>query len=361
MDSDRDETKVFRAAVSSKAALLDTLCRGRLVGRDAERAEIRERWRRAREGSGHCVLLSGEAGVGKTRLAREALSEATLDGAETLLRACDAADDEGFDEMARGVGPLARPRGLLVCIDDLELAGGRSLRFVGDLLRSLCRERVLLVLCCGEPDADLAGPLSTNLDEWCREGLATRIALRPFGPEGTRAMLSALLGEDVSEELAGAFHAATGGNPLFVEEALHELIEQGAVRREGPRWRRAEVRDLAFPRSLGEAVTRRVDRVRPECADVLRAASVLGRNFEFRELLAVNHGHDEDRLRGALAEAVDARLLAPGPGDSFTFAHEQFRRALYDGLHELRRRRLRRRAAVALEGRPRTGKNQDGG
>src|SRR6185312_11190867 len=73
---------------ASAVALLDALSRGRLVGRAEELAEARELWRRAREGRGHCLLLSGEPGAGKTRLARELIVQAAVDGAVVLNGAC---------------------------------------------------------------------------------------------------------------------------------------------------------------------------------------------------------------------------------------------------------------------------------
>ena len=72
----------------STVALLDALSRGRLVARGPELAEARELWRRAQAGRGHCLLLSGEPGSGKTRLAREVIVQATLDGAVVLSGAC---------------------------------------------------------------------------------------------------------------------------------------------------------------------------------------------------------------------------------------------------------------------------------
>src|SRR5262249_53674389 len=72
----------------SAVTILDALSRGRLVGRREELAEARELWRRAREGRGHCLLLSGEPGAGKTRLAREVIVQAALDGATVLTGGC---------------------------------------------------------------------------------------------------------------------------------------------------------------------------------------------------------------------------------------------------------------------------------
>ncbi|MEA2206394.1 MAG: hypothetical protein QOE77_3170 [Blastocatellia bacterium] len=78
----------FAEDTAPAVVLLDALARGRLIARDAELSEARELWRRAREGRGHCLLLSGEPGSGKTRLAREIIVQATVDGAAVLSGAC---------------------------------------------------------------------------------------------------------------------------------------------------------------------------------------------------------------------------------------------------------------------------------
>ena len=82
------EAEELEEGGGSAVAILDALSRGRLVARGPELAEARELWRRAQEGRGHCLLLSGEPGSGKTRLARELIVQATLDGAVVLSGAC---------------------------------------------------------------------------------------------------------------------------------------------------------------------------------------------------------------------------------------------------------------------------------
>ena len=82
------DTETLDEGAGSAVALLDALSRGRLIARSSELSEARELWRRAQEGRGHCLLLSGEPGSGKTRLAREVIVQATLDGAVVLSGAC---------------------------------------------------------------------------------------------------------------------------------------------------------------------------------------------------------------------------------------------------------------------------------
>jgi len=396
---------------AATVAILDALSRGRLIGREAELAEARGLWRRTREGIGHCVLISGEPGVGKTRLARELTVQAALDGAVVFWGACYENDattpylpfneavrrwvreqtDDGALRTALGeaAGPLARlapeiearlggmeerpalspheerllffdaaagflrslaaDRGVLLAIDDLQWADSGSLWLLAHLLRSLKDARVLVVGTYREVELDRAHPLSKALVDWNRERLATRLVIRRFTPAQTRAQLQALIGEAVTGEFADAIHRETEGNPFFVEEVLKALIESGSVWRKATGWARRNVQEIVIPQSLKEAIGHRLDRVSPECNDMLRAAAVLGKTFRFRELLAVAGEQGEDALLNTLDEAVGAQLLLPDRDEAFAFSHDKIREVLYTELNPIRRRRLHRKTAEALE------------
>jgi len=392
-------------------AILDALSRGRLVGRAFELAEVRELWQRAREGRGHAVLLSGEPGAGKTRLAREITVQAALDGAvvltggcyeyeattpylpfveafrrwvreekddavlsavlgdsakqlaklapeiETRLRPCDDCaqlppHEERllfFDAVAGVFARLAQKNGLLFYADDLHWADRGTLWLLGHLLRQLREERVLIVGAYRETELDRAHPLAKSLVDWNRERLVTRIVLRRFDQTETSQQLGALLGESVSGDFANAVHRETEGNPFFIEEVLKALIEKGSVRRESGRWKRCDVDELVIPQSVKEAIGSRLDRVSQDCNEVLRAAAVLGKTFTFEELLATAGDQKEDALLDALDEGVGAQLISANQNDAFTFTHDKIREVLYEELNPIRRRRLHRHAAEALE------------
>ncbi|MFZ0063596.1 MAG: protein kinase [Pyrinomonadaceae bacterium] len=390
-------------------AILDALSRGRMVGRASELAEARELWRRARDGHGHAVLLSGEPGAGKTRLAREMTIQAAVEGAVVLSGGCyeyEATtpylpfveafrrwvrehDDDSlreilgdacpqiaklapeietrlgplpqrhelspheerllfFDAVAQVFGNLARRQGLLFYADDLHWADRGTLWLLGHLLRQLRDARVLIVGAYRETELDRAHPLAKALVDWNRERLVTRIPLKRFNKTETTAQLGALLGEDVSADFGDAVHSETEGNPFFIEEVLKALIEKGSVRRESGRWQRCDVNELVIPQSVKEAIGNRLDRVSPECNDVLRTAAVLGKVFTFEELTATAQ-QGEEALLDALDEGVGAQLIAPAHGDSFTFTHDKIREVLYEELNPIRRRRLHRNAAEGLE------------
>jgi tetratricopeptide (TPR) repeat protein len=396
---------------AASVALLDALARGRLVGRSRELTEARNLWRRALERRGHCVLFSGEPGVGKTRLARELLIQASLDGAIVLTGGCyeyeattpylpfveafrrwvrETVDDETlrailgesapqiaklapesesrlgpfsdrpplppqeerllfFDAVAQVLRGLSARRGLLFYIDDLHWADGSTLWLLGHLLRNLREERVFFAAAYRETDLDRAHPLAKALVDWNRERLTTRITLRRFAAGETRAQLGALLGEEVSVEFSAAVHEETEGNPFFVEEVLKSLIEQGSVRREGGTWARDEIRELSIPQSMKAAIGSRLDRVSPGCNEVLRAAAVLGKAFEFERLVIAAEDRGEDAILDALDEAVAAQLIAAGREETFAFTHDKIREVLYEEMNPIRRRRLHLRIAEGLE------------
>jgi tetratricopeptide (TPR) repeat protein len=406
--SDKDDLASVDTAPS--VAILDALSRGRLVGRANELAEARKLWQRAREGRGHAVLLSGEPGAGKTRLGREITIQAALDCALVLTGGCyeyeaatpylpfveafrrwvrEEKDDDKlretlsdaaiqiaklapeietrlgpfpernqlapheerllfFDAVVQVFSNIARRQSLLFYADDLHWADRGTLWLLGHLLRQLRNEQVLIVGAYREAELDRAHPLAKSLVDWNRERLITRIVLRRFSTAETADQLGALLGESVSGEFAIAVHRETEGNPFFVEEVLKALIETGSVRRESGRWKRCDMDQLLIPQSVKEAIGHRLDRVSRECNEVLRVSAVLGKVFAFEELTAASE-QTEDELLDALDEAVDAQLIVSGTGESFSFTHDKIREVLYEELNPIRRRRLHRHVAEALE------------
>jgi tetratricopeptide (TPR) repeat protein len=344
--------------------------RGQLVGRSRELQQLKQHWANAQQARGQLVLLSGEPGVGKTRLAQDLVAHARQSGATVLRGGCYeyeattpylpfveafrewtrrqsaaqlraalgptapeiaklAPEIEAklgplaanaplspseermrlFDNAARFLASLAAERGLLLFIDDVHWADQGTLSLLHYLLRHLRNDRALVLAAYREIELDRAHPLASALVEWNRERLVTRLVLGRLSHADTGALVATLFGmRSVSDEFVTALYRETEGNPFFIEEVIKSLIEQGQIYREEEGWGRKEMHELAIPQSVKEAIGRRLTRLGEAAADVLRTAAALGKNFSFRELAAVAEAGD-DALLDALDEASAAQLI----------------------------------------------------
>ncbi len=396
--------------VVEELSLLERIVRGRLVGRGSELNQLRDLWARALQGRGHLALISGEPGIGKTRLAREMSVVAQLNGAVVLAGGCyeyEAAAPylpfvEGlrgwaqaqnldalraklgaaapevaklipeietrlgpltpnpplppneerlrlFDNLAYFFQSLAATQGLLIVLDDLHWADQGTLSLLHYLLRRLRDARVLILAAYREVELDRTHPLSAALVDWNRERLATRLALGRLTVAETGAMLAALFGEaNVSSELSDAIHRETEGNPFFIEEVAKSLVEQGEIYRVEAGWERKEIAELTIPQSIKDAIGRRLSRLSAGCTDVLHTAAALGKVFSFGELAAVG-SVSEEQLLDALDEAGAAQLVRAEGGEAFAFTHDKIREVLYEELNPIRQRRLHQRIGEGLE------------
>ncbi|MEZ4767413.1 MAG: AAA family ATPase [Caldilineales bacterium] len=392
------------------ATLLSRLVRDRLVGRRSELQQLEQHWLAALAGHRILVTISGEPGVGKTRLADEFIrsvqdsGSAVLRGGsyeyeaatpylpfvealrdwvhrqpEEVLRALPAAmaaelaklapeieqragplaanpplsaSEERlrlFDHVSRFLRNLAGVRGLLLFLDDLHWADQGTLSLLRYLLRSLRSDRVLVLAAYREVELTRSHPLAAALVDWNRERLVTRLPLGRLSRADTTELLNSLLGAGgVSADFADLVYRETEGNPFFVEEVIKALVEQEEIYRAGDRWQRRQIHELTVPQSIKEAIGRRLNRLSETGAETLVTAAALGKQFNFTEL-AVTSEADEDDLLDALDEAVSAQLIAPAGDEDFVFTHDKIREVLVEEQNPIRRRRLHRRIAQRLE------------
>lgn len=391
------------------SSILGRIARGRLIGRQAELTQLHQLWTYVQQGNSHLALISGEPGIGKTRLAHEIIVYTQLNHAAVLRGGCyefeaaapylpfsEALRDwvaqqptdrlrsalgatafelsrlapeietrlgplqhspplppteerlRLFDHIARFLHVLATDFGLLIFIDDLHWADSGTIALLYYLLRRLRNDRFMLLAAYREVELERSRPLSDALVEWNRERLATRLAIGRLTLEDSRTLLAALFGlESISDEFNQLIYHETEGNPFFIEEVIKSLIEQEQIYRDGDRWQRKEIAELTVPQSIKEAVGRRLNRLSKPCLDALHIAAALGKTFEFNQLSAVSDLGD-DKLLDAVDEANLAQLIQPTQGDAFTFTHDKIREVLYEELNPIRRRRLHQRIGDGL-------------
>jgi tetratricopeptide (TPR) repeat protein len=220
------------------------------------------------------------------------------------------------------------------------------------LARRAAGDRILLVGTYRDVEVNRQHPLEAALGELVRERLVEEVSLCGLSPAGTAALIGAHLGlDEVPAAFRDLLQARTEGNPFFIEEVLKALVEQGAIVSSGTGRDRTAVVELDVPRSIRSVVGRRVGRLAPEAQEVLRAASVLGQEWDIDVLLGVT-GQDEAAVLDCLDAAFTARLLEErreGRRERYAFAHALIGQALYDEVPGYRLRRLHLRAGEALE------------
>jgi DNA-binding SARP family transcriptional activator/tetratricopeptide (TPR) repeat protein len=372
---------------------------GVFVGRRRELAELVAGLDDAFAGRGRLVLLAGEPGIGKSRLAEELAEQARARGARVLVGRCweaggapaywpwvqslrayvreagtgplraqlgagaadiaqivpelrrhfpdlpeppslesDTARFRLFDAMAEFLRSASAKRPIVLVLDDLHAADAPSLLLLRFLARELGSARMLVLGAYRDVDPVPAGPLTTMLAEIVREPVTLRLSLGGLSEGEVAEYIERTASEIASAELVAALHDEAEGNPLFVGEIVRLLAVEG-VRAGG----------FAIPQSVREVIARRLTHISEECNRVLVLASVIGREFAIDALARVG-GVAEDELLETLDEAMLARVVSdvPGGADRLRFAHVLIRDTLYEGMTSARRTRLHRLAVAAL-------------
>ena len=393
------------------------------VGRDADRALVVEALEEVVDGRGSVVVITGEAGIGKSRLITEATSMLTgrarvLEGqgvsyaesfpywpVRALLRnwldlpvaapeaqvrlelraglnaALGEAGVEAYPFLAVVAGvplepdvavrlrelpsdgvrqrtvealqalltQLAREKPLLVVLDDLHWADEATLEMVGELFDVVDEESFGLVLSY----RTYRDHAAWRLGELARQRVPHRlreVELSGLTSGDSRTLTAALAGASLPLEVDEALEERAGGNPFFLEQALHDLVERGMLRRDGDTFTlHGPVDGAMVPWAVQETLQARLDRLDHDTRTAVSAASVLGRTFArpFLERLL-----DGVSLSGPLSELQRLDLIVETrrrPEAEYRFRHGLVQEVAYTSLLEDQRRALHRRVAELLE------------
>jgi tetratricopeptide (TPR) repeat protein len=173
--------------------------------------------------------------------------------------------------------------------------------------------------------------------------------LRELTHAGAPAVIFA---EEIKPDFLEGIYKETEGNPFFVEEVCKALVESGEVWYEGGEWQRApNMEDVSIPQGIKVAIQSRVSKLTNETQSVLLTAAVIGREFDYQTLYIVT-GKNEVALIDCLEEAIRKQLveeLKEGSGEQFSFTHALIPATLRDSISGLRRIRLHRQVALAIE------------
>ncbi len=408
-----EDPKLLSQGIETPAPILDLerFGRGRMVGRDEDMRAARRAWTQALAGQCQALVISGESGIGKTRLVQEIAAQAEITRAQiytgasyagsaqpyaafrqilrSILDDLLASDAQVPDQVLADLLPLApeyrerfpdiepspgtetpadqarlfesyalllasriKERPGLLLLEDAQWADSGTLHLCRYLVRRSRQCRALFVLTHREVELQAAPVLHELLLDLQRERLAVFLRLLPLDRSQTDEMLENLFGEDVTPEFLDGIYQATEGNPFFVEELCKSLVESGHLIHQDGRWHRPEMKELGIPRTLRVAIQSRLRALPEDARLVLEAAAVRGRMFELevvRRLVSL----EADPLLDALSRAEKAQIIQAAPVEGragYSFSHSLIPAVIVEDLQPSHRRRIHEQIAPILEG-----------
>jgi Nif-specific regulatory protein len=237
----------------------------------------------------------------------------------------------------------------LLLLDDFELFDPTSLEFMRYLVSSVEHERIMVVV-AGLNERRLLELIS----EFKVKSFVQHFAVPNLSPEETRELTGSVLGPIPQlDDLSAWLHETTGGNPLFVTEAVYSLIDRGILRLSASRWS-AEVgalQEFKVPETVAEVIKRRLKRLAPDEMEILRTGAISGTPLTV-EFLRVVLGYDERQLFSAVSRLKAMGLMRPYVGDttsSLILSSKMLESVVIETVSVAERRESHRRVALALE------------
>jgi DNA-binding CsgD family transcriptional regulator len=362
---------------------------------------------RAARGQGCAIFFVGEAGIGKTRLAREALALAreqgflVLEGSSYALegrlayapilaafgpflrrldspsqaRLVSGLPDLGrlftdlrlpaplplgdptlektrlFEAVARLLDRLTEEAPVLLFLDDLHWADPASIEILHYLTRSIVDQSVLMLGAYRAEEIDTARGLRQLLMSLRRAGQVWEVALARLEPEAVAEMAAGLLGSEAPGELLTLLNARAGGTPLFVEELIHSLIDADQLRKSGESWILSTDLTPVLPPNIRDLILERLRHLNATERRVLDLIAISGGAVSHAVLHEVLGWNDEVLLKTVQRLSMTGLVVEDvGRVDViYTLTHPLIQKVAYDELPEMARRQTHAAFAAALE------------
>jgi len=374
-----------------------------LVGRQREWQALQAAWRTANRGAVQCVVLSGEAGLGKTHLAEEMMHWAGQQGISTAVSRGFAAgrglayaalveclrsepvaplvrrlDPAWRSELARLLPELlaedprlprpepinerwqrqrlfealarifvAHNRPFVLVLDDMQWYANETLEWLSFLVRFEPRARLLIIGCLRSDEIDAGHPVAQLLLDLRGAGLLTELALAPLSAEETHALADQLADHTLDAAAGRALYHFTEGNPLFVVETVRANLDAALLAQPVEVPTQGMSLPILPPR-VQSVIQTRLAQLSGAAHELAALAATIGRAFTF-DVLARAYGQSEDVAVRSLDELWQRRVVRQQGANTYDFSHDRIRDVAYAEISPALRRSLHRRVAHALE------------
>ena len=380
-----------------------------LVGRERELAELMRNLDLAIERRGTTILVSGEAGAGKTRLINEFLAKMKEKEIAILYGWClanvtvpyfpfmeafkayysaqnpdqnepsgseikawlldpkpsnksaklqdlspQAWQDLTFAAVTNTLLSISSTKPAILFLDDLHWADSASLSLLHYISRSIRSSRILVLATfrSEELNPDEEGqphPLLETLRLMRREDLIKEIKLPSLDQASVATLAEKIVGGRLHSKFAERLSEESQGNPLFVVETLRMLSEQGNLVQDRGQWQ-LSIEEIGIPLKIKDIILRRVEMLKPNQRRILDLASVIGEKFDV-ELLGTVLGKDSLEVLEALNIVGQSSSLVFCEGSVFEFDHAKSREAIYEQISPPLKRGYHARVAEKMEAR----------
>ena len=366
-----------------------------IIGRDEEISRIKEFINPIIKGNGGAMCISGEIGVGKTRLVQEIVRDSDFQDIHFLRSNLSATTKSipyyPFREIIRGVinktdrksfnqipeayqielvkivpelsdkskevdkdifmldkfrlfegvrrflSLCASKTPIFICLDNIHWADNGSMELLHYLIRALKNSSIFFFFVYRVEEAR-SSSFQNVLQLMAREGLYEKIDLEPLQPADVARMLSLMIDGIPSPELTEYIYKETGGNPFFVEELMKSLATNGALIQAKDKLIFDKSKRVVIPYSVGGVIDRKFGMMSNEACDLLKYATVIGREFDFaflRDITKMNEG----QLFDLMDEILKMRLLKESGEERYFFSKDIAREIIYQQINKIKLRR----------------------